>query len=117
MTNAIVYDGLAFLAPAIVTDPFIGFLLSGAVEIPCYLVLGHMMALFGRKIPEFITMLAAGVCLLGAAFVNPLSKFWTCSRIYFNIHSPVDACKSKASYFPVLFFQSGQTWKREMTFC
>lgn len=74
--NAIVYICLMYITPALTENPFIGFLISGAIEVPCYLIIGPLMQQFGRRKPEVISLGLCAIFLIISGFVNPAKFRW-----------------------------------------
>ncbi|KAJ8029102.1 Organic cation transporter-like protein [Holothuria leucospilota] len=66
--NAIIYYGLSLNTGSLAGDPYLNFFLSGAVEIPSYILAVAVVTWFGRKIPvccfHFIGGLACIVTVL-----------------------------------------------------
>lgn len=73
LVNAMVYYGLALGTDNLGGDPYINFMIAGAVEIPAYIMCVLCLNRVGRKKPLTITMIFGGVSCIASAFV-PSSK-------------------------------------------
>lgn len=69
-----VYYGLALGTDNLGGDPYINFMIAGAVEIPAYIMCVLCLNRVGRKKPLTITMIFGGVSCIASAFV-PNGKF------------------------------------------
>lgn len=74
LVNAMVYYGLALGTDNLGGDPYINFMIAGAVEIPAYIMCVLCLNRVGRKKPLTITMIFGGVSCIASAFV-PNGKF------------------------------------------
>jgi OCT family organic cation transporter-like MFS transporter 4/5 len=63
-SNALIYYGVSLFVPRLAGDDFLNFFISGAVEIPGYLIAQVSIRYFGRRIPLCVTMLVGGIALL-----------------------------------------------------
>ena len=59
-----VYYGLSLNSSALGGNPYINFAISGAIEIPAYLILPIVCKYFGRILPFSGCLIAGGVALL-----------------------------------------------------
>lgn len=76
LVNAMVYYGLALGTDNLGGDPYINFMIAGAVEIPAYIMCVLCLNRVGRKKPLTITMIFGGVSCIASAFVpNGKSSF------------------------------------------
>ena len=62
--NALIYYGISLLLPETSDNIYLSFFVSGAVEIPGYVLAQIALTYAGRKWPLFVTMLVGGVALL-----------------------------------------------------
>lgn len=69
LVNAMVYYGLALGTDNLGGDPYINFMIAGAVEIPAYIMCVLCLNRVGRKKPLTITMIFGGVSCIASAFV------------------------------------------------
>ncbi|XP_072032143.1 organic cation transporter protein-like [Amphiura filiformis] len=67
--NALVYYGLSLNTGSLAGDPYLNFFLSGAVEIPAYIVSTIVVTRFGRRGPLCIFHVFGGVACIVAAFI------------------------------------------------
>ncbi|CAM1313040.1 SLC22A3 (predicted) [Pycnogonum litorale] len=77
--NAFVYYGLSFNTNDLGGDPFINFLISGALEIPAYIMTALIVLYFGRKYPLTFVMVVGGLGC-AATIVIPEGKYF--KKIY-----------------------------------
>lgn len=63
--NSFIYYGLSYNTGNLGGDPYINFLVSGAVEFPAYMITIIVIKKLGRRIPLMSTMVAGGIaCIL-----------------------------------------------------
>lgn len=62
--NGFVYYGLSFNTNSLEGDPYINFLLSGAVEIPAYALCMYALTKIGRRTSLVVCMVGAGLAFL-----------------------------------------------------
>ena len=63
--NSLVYYGLSLNTSNLGGDPYVNFLISGAVEVPAYILCIVLLPLMGRRLPLSGTMVIGGLALLG----------------------------------------------------
>ena len=69
--NAFIYYGLSLNTNNLGGNPFINFLLAGAVEFPAYALCIYLLKKFGRRLPLCVAMLGGGLaCLLTIPFTD-----------------------------------------------
>ncbi|XP_054167878.1 organic cation transporter protein-like [Oppia nitens] len=69
--NALIYYGLSLNTNNLGGNPFINFLLAGAVEFPAYALCIYLLKQYGRRLPQSSAMLGAGIsCLLTIPFIS-----------------------------------------------
>ncbi|XP_038066340.1 organic cation transporter protein-like [Patiria miniata] len=69
--NSLVYYGLSLSIPNLVSDDYIAFLISAAVEIPAYIVAVVYIEKLGRRPNLGSTMVAGGVACVVTIFMEP----------------------------------------------
>ncbi|XP_061176496.1 organic cation transporter protein-like [Saccostrea echinata] len=69
LVNAMVYYGLALGTDNLGGDPYINFMIAGAVEIPAYIMCVLCLNRIGRKKPLTITMIFGGISCIASAFI------------------------------------------------
>lgn len=69
VVNAMVYYGLSLGTDNLGGDPYINFMIAGAVEIPAYILCVIFLNKLGRRWPLFGTMAAGGVACIISAFI------------------------------------------------
>ena len=62
--NGFVYYGLSFNTNSLEGNPYVNFLLSGAVEVPAYVLCMYVLTKTGRKTSVVGSMIGAGLCFL-----------------------------------------------------
>ncbi|XP_042906962.1 organic cation transporter protein [Parasteatoda tepidariorum] len=80
MVNAFMYYGLSYNTNDLAGDPYINFLVSGALEIPSYMLLIWAVKRLGRRPTLVGFMLAAGIAC-GAIAVSPNSLPWLATSL------------------------------------
>ena len=83
-SNAFVYYGLSLNTASLGGNPYINFLLSGAVEFPAYLYIWWSFAKFGRIKPFGFIFILAGISLL-AIMAVPQGKGTHFTQLYNHI--------------------------------
>lgn len=73
---SLVYYGLSLNTAALVGDEYVNFVLSGAVEIPGYILCVFTMNYLGRRLSLALTMILAGVACVGAGFIQNENIAW-----------------------------------------
>ena len=76
LVNAMVYYGLALGTDNLGGDPYINFMIAGAVEIPAYIMCVLLLNRVGRKKPLTVTMIFGGISCIASAFV-PKGLYYT----------------------------------------
>ncbi|XP_062586265.1 organic cation transporter protein-like [Saccostrea cucullata] len=69
LVNAMVYYGLALGTDNLGGDPYINFMIAGAVEIPAYIMCVLCLNRIGRKKPLTATMIFGGISCIASAFI------------------------------------------------
>ncbi|XP_048771116.2 organic cation transporter protein-like [Ostrea edulis] len=69
LVNAMVYYGLALGTDNLGGDPYINFMIAGAVEIPAYIICVLCLNRLGRKKPLTISMIFGGISCVASAFI------------------------------------------------
>ncbi|XP_038073511.1 organic cation transporter protein-like [Patiria miniata] len=69
--NSLVYYGLSLNTDSLAGNPYLNFFLSGAVEIPAYIVSSAVVTWFGRRLPLCIFHVAGGIACIVTAFIPP----------------------------------------------
>jgi OCT family organic cation transporter-like MFS transporter 4/5 len=64
MVNTVVYYGLSLNTSNLGGDDYVNFAIAGAVEIPGYLLSYVALKKLGRRLPQAIAMVSAGLVLL-----------------------------------------------------
>ncbi|XP_022108721.1 organic cation transporter protein-like isoform X1 [Acanthaster planci] len=67
--NSLVYYGLSLNTDSLAGNPYLNFFLSGAVEIPAYIVSTAVVTWFGRRIPLCVFHVAGGIACIVTAFI------------------------------------------------
>lgn len=67
--QSLVYYGLSLSTSTLGIDPYISFLVSGAIEIPAYLLCMYLAEWLGRKGATFSTMIIGGLCCCATPFI------------------------------------------------
>ena len=88
-SNAFVYYGLSLNTASLGGNPYINFLLSGAVEFPAYLYIWWSFAKFGRIKPFGLIFILAGISLL-AIMAVPQGKETYFTQFYIESHCGFD---------------------------
>ncbi|CAG2173306.1 unnamed protein product, partial [Oppiella nova] len=69
--NAFIYYGLSLNTNNLGGNPFINFLMAGAVEFPAYALCIYLLKKYGRRLPLTAAMLGGGIaCLLTIPFMT-----------------------------------------------
>lgn len=83
--QSLVFYGLSLSTSSLGIDPYISFIVSGAIEVPAYLSCMFAAEWFGRKGATFGTMMLGGICccvtpliriVLGRVFIAMAGKFF-----------------------------------------
>lgn len=69
IVQAFVYIGLSLSTSSLGIDPYISFVIIGAIEIPAYLSCVFVAECFGRKRATFGTLVLSGICCLATTVV------------------------------------------------
>ncbi|KAK3097252.1 hypothetical protein FSP39_008081 [Pinctada imbricata] len=69
LVNSMVYYGLSLGTDNLGGDPYINFLIAGAVEIPAYLLCVLCLNRLGRRWPLALTMIVGGACCIASGFI------------------------------------------------
>ena len=90
------YYGLSLSTSSLAGDPYINFALSGAVEVPAY-ILTHAMVKRSRRLPLSGSMLCSGLALLATTIVPtgniyPIHTPYIRHIYYFALHCIVLHC-------------------------
>ncbi|PIK61368.1 putative solute carrier family 22 member 3 [Apostichopus japonicus] len=72
--NAVIYYGLSLNTGSLAGDPYLNFFLSGAVEIPSYVLAVFVVSWFGRKIPVCVFHVLAGLACAVTVFIPQTSS-------------------------------------------
>ncbi|XP_033634576.1 organic cation transporter protein-like isoform X1 [Asterias rubens] len=75
--NSLVYYGLSLNTSSLAGDPYLNFFLSGAVEIPAYLVSTAVVTWFGRRLPLCVFHVFGGVACIATAFIPEMTESGT----------------------------------------
>ncbi|XP_071501087.1 organic cation transporter protein-like [Diadema antillarum] len=81
MVNVMVYHGLSLNTSNLGVDDYVAFAVSGAVEIPAYLLSVFIIELIGRRLSMFGCLLLGGVACLCTTFIPPGAALTTVAMI------------------------------------
>lgn len=72
-----IYYGISLFIPSLAADDYLSFFVSGAVEIPGYLVAQLSIRYLGRRLPLCVAMVVGGLALLiTLAVPESMSSAW-----------------------------------------
>ncbi|GBN23596.1 hypothetical protein AVEN_206857-1 [Araneus ventricosus] len=77
-TNAFMYYGISYNTNELAGDPFLNFALYGVIEIPAYILTLFVIQSKGRRRPEALSCLAAG---LSCWLIYPIPKGTECKQL------------------------------------
>lgn len=77
IVQAFVYIGLSFSTSSLGIDPYLSFVIIGAVEIPAYLSCVFVAEWFGRKGATFGTLVLSGICCCVTPLVREFMWYYT----------------------------------------
>ncbi|XP_041462835.1 organic cation transporter protein-like isoform X1 [Lytechinus variegatus] len=81
MVNSLVYHGLSLNSSNLGTNDYVAFAISGAIEIPAYLMDVVIVQVFGRKLSLSFCMMLGGLACLSTAFIPPGAVLTTVAMI------------------------------------
>ncbi|ESO08452.1 hypothetical protein HELRODRAFT_74952 [Helobdella robusta] len=76
-SNSLVYFGISLYLPTLSESPYLNFFISGAVELPGYIIAQLSIAFLGRKKPLSCVMMFAGICLYILLIIEKKDLQWT----------------------------------------
>ena len=79
MVNSMVYYGLSLSSSSLAGNPYVNFIISGAVEIPSYIVTQLALRYLGRRWPISFMLVVGGLSLLLTLAV-PTSQYDNCKQ-------------------------------------
>ena len=65
-----VYYGLSLSIPNLASDDYLAFFISGAIEIPAYILAMLFIERFGRRVNLGSTLVVGGVACIGTIFIG-----------------------------------------------
>ncbi|KAH7719973.1 sugar transporter [Aphelenchoides avenae] len=104
-----VYYGLSLFSTQLAGDHFVNYVLSGVVELPCYLTIPFMLDRLGRRLFVALSYLITCVCLLLTIFSGQGSTLTLCLWLIgkFSISWAFTSIRSYASeLFPTVYRSS-----------